>query len=589
MRVQNSAASVLRRGVGLSAALTKGLGWTLLLAVAAVGGRLILPVTIQLVIDHLLTSPTPIVNDVGRLVLLAAGGVVLTAIAGYIMNVRLAISSETGLAETRVKVFGHIHNLAMLRLRIEQRGALVSRVTGDVDTLTAFVQSNGLTLLMSLLQVSLTTVVMVVYSWQLTFVVWICFLTVFLALRRAQPRMASLFGAIRERVAAMMAHVSEALAGLVVLATPRMREHAAARTVASVDDLLDSQLRAQRLTTATLSLGEVITGVVNLAIVIVGAAMIAGGQLTAGELTAILFLATLFVGPAQMGVEMLAETQNALATWRRILDVADIDDRLTHGRTELSSLRRGAASLRFEQADFAYPDGDTVLRCVDVEIAAGSRVVVVGQTGAGKSTFGHLAVRLADPTSGRVLLDGTDITELSHAALRRRTVMVPQDGFLFNASVADNVRYGAPDLTDRQVEEVFADLGLHDWITSLLDGVATPVGPRGEALSSGERQLVAIARAHAAAPDLLVLDEATSSVDPQMDLRIQQAFDRLARGRTSIVIAHRLSAALTADCVLVFDQGRLAETGTHDELLRRNEIYARLYGAWINRVITTAP
>ncbi|MGW3957452.1 ABC transporter ATP-binding protein [Streptomyces sp. NPDC004752] len=584
MTPPESAGSVLRRGITLSSAFTKGLGWTLLLAVISTAGRLILPVTIQLVVDKTARATHPDTRVISALIAAAAVGILFSSAIGYLMELRLITNAELGLAETRVRVFRHIHELTMLRLQAESRGALVSRVTGDVDTLMSFVQHNGLTLLMSLLQVFLTTVVMACYSWQLTLVVWLCFLTVFLTLRRAQSRMASLFGTVRERVAALMTQVSEALASLPVLPTPRVRKRVVARTVRSVDSLVASKIRAQRLTTMALAVSEVIAALVVLAIVVVGAALIDAENLTIGELTAILFLATLLITPAQMGVEMLTETQNALATWRRVLAVIDIEGRLPQATVGAGTRSSGPVEVRFEDVAFVYPDSSAALQQIDVEITAGSRVAVVGQTGSGKTTFGYLAVRLIDPTAGRVLLDGVDMAHQPHEALQGRAVMVPQDVFLFDASVADNVRYGAPELTDVEIEDLFAALGLSDWLGDLPRGVATQVGPRGEALSAGERQFVAIARAHAAAPDLLVLDEATSAVDPQTELRIQEAFNRLTQDRTSIVIAHRLSTATAADNVLVFDQGRLVGAGTHSELLHHNAIYASLYRAWSHRV-----
>jgi ATP-binding cassette subfamily B protein len=218
---------------------------------------------------------------------------------------------------------------------------------------------------------------------------------------------------------------------------------------------------------------------------------------------------------------------------------------------------------------------------VDLTIPRRSRVAVVGETGSGKTTFAKLLTRLMDPTGGEVLLDGVPLTRVQFASLRERIVMVPQDGFLFDTSVGENIRYGRPSATDADLLAALAELGLTDWLDALPRGLDTPVGQRGESVSAGERQLVALARAYLADPDLLVLDEATSAVDPATEVRLGRALDGLTRGRTAISIAHRLSTAQAADEVIVFDGGRVVQRGPHAELVGQDGVYARLYAAWI--------
>jgi putative ABC transport system ATP-binding protein len=225
--------------------------------------------------------------------------------------------------------------------------------------------------------------------------------------------------------------------------------------------------------------------------------------------------------------------------------------------------------------------GRDVLVDVDLEIAPRSRVAVVGETGSGKTTFAKLLTRLMDPGSGRVLVGDVPLTEVSFDSLRSRVVMVPQDGFLFDATIADNVRYGRPEATDAEVEAAVEGLGLGDWLAGLPAGVRTPVGERGEAMSVGERQLVAIVRAYVADPDLLVLDEATSAVDPALEMRIGRALETLMSGRTSVTIAHRLSTAENADEVIVFDQGRVVQRGPHAALVAEGGVYGRLHASWV--------
>ena len=303
------------------------------------------------------------------------------------------------------------------------------------------------------------------------------------------------------------------------------------------------------------------------------------GDLTTGKLVGFLFLVTLFVQPVQIATEVLTEAQNAVAGMRRVLGVLDTPSDVADPPDGLA-LPDGPVDVRFDHVTFAYPGGPDVLHDVDLTIAARSRVAVVGETGSGKTTFAKLLTRLMDPTSGRVLLGGVPLQEVGFASLRSRVVMVPQDGFLFDTTVAANVRLGRLDATDAEITIAFEDLGLADWLEQLPYGIHTPVGERGESLSVGERQLVAIARAYVADPDLLVLDEATSAVDPATEVRLQRALDSLTRGRTTLAIAHRLSTAEGADEVLVVDGGVVVQRGPHAELVAQDGVYARLHASW---------
>jgi putative ABC transport system ATP-binding protein len=277
---------------------------------------------------------------------------------------------------------------------------------------------------------------------------------------------------------------------------------------------------------------------------------------------------------------VLNEAQNALAGMRRVLGVLDTPTDVGDPLPGLV-LPEGPVSVTFEHVTFAYPGGPDVLHDVDLTLPARTRIAVVGETGSGKTTFAKLLTRLMDPTAGRVLLAGVPLAQLQFASLRKRVVMVPQDGFLFDTTIADNVRYGRSDATDAEVLQAFTELGLLDWVQTMPDGIGTEVGERGESLSVGERQLVAIARAYVADPDLLVLDEATSAVDPATEVRLARALDALTRGRTTLTIAHRLSTAEAADEVLVVDKGVVVQRGPHHELVAVPGVYADLHASWV--------
>jgi putative ABC transport system ATP-binding protein len=351
--------------------------------------------------------------------------------------------------------------------------------------------------------------------------------------------------------------------------------------------MLAAQQRAQRVAVVAFSTGEFVAAAATAAVLVVGVLLGAGGHLSAGRLVGFVFLVTLFVQPVQVATEVLNEAQNARASLRRVRELTEMPVTIQDATSGTRELPPGPIAVDIDRLSFAYDD-ETVLHEVSLRIPACARVAVVGETGSGKSTLVRLLVRLMDPTSGEIRLSGVPLPLVSLDTLRHRVVMVPQEAHLFEGSVADNVRWGRPDASDDEVATCFGELELDDWVTGLPHGIATEVGERGSSLSAGERQLVALARAHIAAPDLLILDEATSSLDPITDLRVQRALHRLTTGRTTIAIAHRLTTARTADDVVVIDAGRVVETGTHRELVERDGVYAGLFRAWLGAVVDQA-
>ncbi|MFB7797883.1 ABC transporter ATP-binding protein [Isoptericola sp. NPDC056134] len=580
--------ATLRRGVQISPQIVDGLWLTLALAVLAAAGRVVVPVAVQRTIDDgILAGGGPDAGRVALLTGLAAGAVVVAGLCTAVVNVRLFRRTEAGLAALRVQAFRHVHDLSTLAQGTERRGALVSRVTSDVDTISLFVQWGGIQLLVSTLQVLVATALMAVYSWQLTLVVWACFLPLFLVLRRAQGTVNRAYAAVRQAVGAMLGAISEAVVGAETVRAYGVAARTGRRVDAAVEHTRATQARAQLLVSSVFSSGVLVANLVLAVVVVVGTLLGVGGGLTAGQVVAFLFLVQLFTGPVQQATEILNELQNAVAGWRRVLavletplDVADADD--------ATASPRGPAAVTLRGVRYAYPDGPEVLHGVDLELPARRKVAVVGRTGSGKTTVAKLVARLMDPTAGEVLLDGVDLRRLTLASLRERVVLVPQEGFLFDGTVEQNVAYGLrpdppsdPAETRARVTGAMDALGLTDWVAGLPQGLGTPVGQRGEALSAGERQLVAIARAYLAAPDLLVLDEATSAVDPAAEVRIARALDSLTSGRSTITIAHRLSTAEASDLVVVVDDGRVVEVGGHAELAAAGGVYARMHASWV--------
>lgn len=573
----------IRRGIRHSPELVEGIGVTLTLAVVASLGQVIVPIAVQQTLDRgLHHAGGPDVSFTVWMGVAAAVALAIASLASYLMTARLFTAAERGLATLRTKAFRHVHDLPMLTQHTERRGALVSRVTSDVDQISQFVVYGGLLLVVSVGQMLIASVVMVVYSWQLAVVVWVCFVPLFASLPFFQRRLSVAYTAVRRQVGTLLSAIAEPVVGAGVVKAYAVEARTQARIDAAVEANRAAQTRAQSLVAGFFSLGGLAGGLALAGVVVLGVQLGLHGGLSSGRILAFAFLVSLFVGPVQTGSQILTDAQNAVASWRRVIGILDTPADLVDPGPEGATLPRGPIGVTFDAVTFAYPGGPPVLHDVSAEIAPGRRIAVVGETGSGKSTIAKLLVRLMDPTRGRVLLDGVDVREISGASLRRGVVLVPQEGFLFDDTLAANVRYGRIDATDAEIEQAAGQLGLGDWLAGLPYGVHTRVGQRGEALSAGERQLVALLRAQLADPDLLVLDEATSAVDPALEMRINRALEQLMAGRTSVTIAHRLTTAEGADEVIVVDHGRIVQRGPHAELVTQDgSAYDRLHRSWV--------
>ncbi len=574
----------LRRGLQLSPELRRGLSVTVALALVATVGRVLIPFVVQQTTDHGILGPSgPDLRFVSLAIGMAALVVLVTSAAQYLVNIRLFTAAESGLATLRTTAFRHIHDLSVLTQSTERRGSLVSRVTSDVDTISMFVQFGGLMLLISTAQIVLATVLMLVYSPILAGVVYLCFLPLVVLIRRFQPMLGRAYGDVRARVGDMLAAISESVVGAMAIRSYGVEERTQARIDSAIEDHRRAAIHAQTRSVLAFASGQAFAGLTTAVVLVVGTVLAVDEQVSLGELLAFLFLVNLFTQPVLMATEILNELQNAVAGWRRVIGVVDTPADVSDPGPEGHSQPRGPLTVQFDGVGYSYPDGAPVLQDVELTIEPRTRVAIVGETGSGKTTMAKLLTRLMDPVHGTVRIDGVDLRTLRFDSLRRRVVMVPQEGFLFDQSLADNVRFGQPGADDEAIGLALTELGLDSWVDRLPHGMHTQVGQRGESLSAGERQLVAIARAYLADPDLLVLDEATSAVDPATEVRIQRALEGLTRGRTSVAIAHRLSTAEAADTVIVVDKGRVVETGTHRDLVGRGGVYTRMHASWASQ------
>ncbi|HET9829658.1 MAG TPA: ABC transporter ATP-binding protein [Nocardioidaceae bacterium] len=577
-----SALRTIARGIELSPELKDGFRGTMVFAVLSTLGRIVVPVSVQQTLDRGINAPGgPNFGYMGLVAAVAGISVLVTALASYQMTYRLFSSAERGLATLRTKAFRHVHDLPLLTQNTERRGALVSRVTSDVDQVSQFLIFGGIISIVSIGQILVATVLMAVYSWQLTIVVWVCFLPLFASLRYFQRRLSAAYGVVRQQVGVMLSAVSEPVVGAATVRSYGIERRTQDRIDTAIDRYQAASTRAQGLTAFSFSLGGVSAGLANAGVLIFGVLLGVDGDITAGRVLAFAFLVTLFVGPVQIGTQVLTDAQNAIAGWRRVIGILDTPADVVDPGANGVRLPDQPVTIEFAGVGFAYPDGPPVLHDVDLVVAPNTRVAVVGETGSGKTTLAKLLTRLMDPTSGSVSLDGVDLREVPFDSLRDRVVLVPQEGFLFDSTLRANALYGRLDATDEQILVAVDQLGLGDWLETLPRGLDTRVGQRGESLSAGERQLVALLRAHLADPDLLVLDEATSAVDPALEMRIARALERLTKGRTSVTIAHRMSTAENADDVVVVDKGRIVQRGPHAALVAEGGVYGRMHASWV--------
>ncbi|HWB87589.1 MAG TPA: ABC transporter ATP-binding protein [Acidimicrobiia bacterium] len=586
---QRSAWDTIKRGLSLSPELRKGLLGTILIAVVATAGRIVVPVAIQQIVDRAFTDDGVDMRLVLQMVGIALIAVAVTGSATGWMHLRLARVSETALSGLRIRAFRHIHDLSMLHQASEQRGVLVSRVTSDVDQISRFMQWAGLQLMVNGLQASLALAVMLSMSLPLGLVVVGMVPLIVYMIRFFQVRLEVAYLGVRERVGQMLALIAETVVGAPVIRAYGIERRTRERLEEAIEAHRVAGTRAGRLSSIFSGFGELSSALVVAAVVVVGTILAVNGATSVGTIVAFLFLVQLFVEPVQFMGEAVNEAQTAVAGWRRVLDILDIAPDVADPGPDGVDLPHEPLGARFRGVEFRYPrPGETALEAdaspalsgVDIVITPRQRVAIVGETGSGKTTFAKLLTRLMDPTGGTVEVGGVDLRRVRFESLRDRVVMVPQEGILFRGTIADNVRMGAPEATPAELLAAFENLGLADWLAEMAQGLDTPVGERGGSLSVGERQLVTLVRAAIADPDLLVLDEATSAVDPATEVRISRALNQLTRDRTVVTIAHRLSTAEAADRVLVFDKGRLVQDGTHDELVGQEGVYGRLHHSW---------
>jgi ABC-type multidrug transport system fused ATPase/permease subunit len=488
-------------------------------------------------------------------------------------------TGERILADLRNKLFRHLQGLSLGFFERNRAGVIISRLTNDVDALDQLVTDGVTTLVQNTLLLVGSAAVLFWLDWRLALATLSVIPAMAVATAIFRIRSSRAYRSVRERLGLVTATLAEDIAGMRVVQS-FTRESARRRNFEEVN----AHYRAANQQTVVTNglyfpFVDFLSAVATAVVLGYGGYLLAGGELTVGTLFAFILYVSNFFDPVQQLSQLYNTFLAAVAALDKIMDVLDEEPEVRDrpGAFELSRIE-GHVELR--DLRFGYGEGPEVLHGINLDVPAGTTVALVGHTGAGKSTIAKLLARFYDPRDGSITVDGTDLRDVTQESLRRQLGIVPQEGFLFAGSVRDNIAFGRPDATNAQIRAAASAVGAHEFVMRLEDGYETDVQERGTRLSLGQRQLVAFARALLADPRILILDEATSSVDIGTERKIETALRTLLAGRTAFVIAHRLSTIRGADLIVVLEHGKIVEQGSHDELLARRGLYTALYGDW---------
>lgn len=553
--------------------LALAIAGTLLMTFSAVS----VPLLVEYVVDRGIVERSS--GAVG-----VAAGLALVAVAAQVLGTWLEVSNmgrfaERYLADLRGSLLDHLYRLDLDFFTREPSGRLVARLTSDVENLQQFVQGGLSLVIRAGLLLSLTITVMFTQSWRLTLAVLVVVPFLLLASAWYRPRAFSVQLSIRESMAAMLSHVNESLVGMRVVQAFAIEpdQHEVFRDVSFTT--YDAKRRSGTVAATYYGAIELLHPIALAIVVGYGSWLVSQDQARAGVVLAFSLYLTRLFEPIQQFTELTHLLQSASASFARVFEFRARRPAIVD-RPGAFDFVAGEGEIRIEAVTFRYgPDSPVVLHDLDLMIPPGQRVAVVGTSGAGKSTVAKLVARFYDPTTGRVLIDGQDARDVTGSSLRRSVIVVPQEGFLFDGTVADNVAVGRPGATRAEVEQACAALGFGARIDAIPGGLDAVVANRGLTLSSGQRQIVGLARAFLAAPKVIVLDEATSNLDPATDALVESAMTALLAERTAIVIAHRVHTALRADRVLVFEHGRVVEDGAPGALAAADGPFSRWVAA----------
>jgi ABC-type multidrug transport system fused ATPase/permease subunit len=492
-------------------------------------------------------------------------------------------TGERMLADLRNHLFRHLQRLSLGFYERNRAGVIISRLTNDVEALDQLVTDGVTSLVQNTLTLIGTAVVLFFLDWRLALASLTVMPAMTLATAWFRKRSGRAYRSVRETLGAVTATLAEDIAGMRVLQS-FTRERAASENFRQVSDAY----RVSNMQTVTLSglyfpFVDFLSSAATAVVLGYGGWLAFHGEVSIGVLVAFLGYLSNFFDPVQQLSQLYNTFLSAVAALDKITDLLDEAPEVQDAAGAVA-LEHITGRVAFERVRFSYGRGPEVLHGIDLDVPAGTTVALVGHTGAGKSTIAKLLARFYDPTEGRITIDGTDLRTVSQSSLRHQLGIVPQEGFLFAGTVAENIAFGRPEANREAIVAAARAVGADEFIERLEGGYETQLGERGSRLSLGQRQLVAFARALLADPRILILDEATSSVDIGTERKIEQALRRLLRGRTAFIIAHRLSTIRDADLIVVLQHGQVVEQGTHDELLALRGLYTSLYGDWAENV-----
>ncbi len=558
----------------------------LLVVVISVAGQ-VGPKLVEYAIDNGMGgSPGPNHLDFAVVVAMAVAYLVFIGITALAQRFQVQVTGRLAawvMNDLRVKVFAHLQRLSLGFFTEEKAGVVMSRMTSDIENLQQLLQDGLSQLAIQALTMVVITIILFTTNVLLAFITVVLIVPALVGasiwFKRASERG---YDAVRDGIANVLADLSESLHGVRIVTAHNRQRHNVIHHRNVVGDYRDANNYTAHVN-AVYGPGTQMLGILGQAVMLaIGGTMVAEHKLSIGGLVAFFLYLNRFFQPIQLLVQQYNTYQQGQASVTKLRDLCDTEPEVTEAPDAIV-LPPIEGAIAFEHVSFEYLPGRPVLTDVDLAVAPGETVAFVGPTGAGKSTMAKLVTRFYDPTDGRVAIDGHDLRDVTMRSLRSQLGVVPQEPFLFAGTIGDNIAFARPEASDDEIHEAVERVGLTDVIDRMPQGLDTVVHERGQTLSSGERQLIALARAFLAHPRVLVLDEATSNLDLQSETKIEAALDVLLENRTAILIAHRLSTAMRADRIAVVDDGRIIEVGSHAELVARGGRYAEMYDTWVSQ------